>query len=65
MASIAIFTDKGNWHADMTNADGAEEIRALFNSYILPTPFTSRTAEYEVKRELARRNPGHTIVVHK
>ena len=62
MATIAIFTDKGNWYADMTDANGAEEIRALFGNCIIPTPFTACTAEYEVKRELALRNPGHTVV---
>ncbi len=61
--TIEIFTKDNTWHADFRRADGAEEIKELFETYILPTPFTWKMPVAEVVQEIARKNPGHEILV--
>ena len=63
MPTITIFLENGLWCADMTHAINAEVFQDLFDTYILPTAFTAGSTTGDVAKELARRNPGHDIVV--
>ena len=55
-------TSKG-WMADMSQAADAEEVKALFGTYIIQTAFTAHADVERVKQALAKLNPGVTIVV--
>ena len=61
--TIEVFLKDNTWQADFSHADGAEEIKQLFDTYILPTAFTSKMSVTEVAESLARKNPGHEILV--
>lgn len=61
--TIQIILQNNTWHADMTHATGAEEIKELFGTYLLPTPFTAKSATETVVASLRKRNPGHEILV--
>ncbi len=63
MAAITIFLEDDTWCANMRQADGAGEIKELFGTYILPTPFTAQSSATDVAQVLAGRNPGHEILV--
>jgi hypothetical protein len=60
---ISIYLSHGNWIADVSEADNAAEIRALFGTTDIVTAFTSAMPASRVRDEIARLNPGHEIVI--
>lgn len=52
----------GLWHVRF--ADGTEsDVRRLFGTDTIPTPFGSTRGAEAVKSEIERRNPGATVTV--
>lgn len=60
--TITLVFDGGyGWHARYSGPH-AREIKNLFGTTILPTPFTPKATFDMVRAELATRNPGVEIV---
>lgn len=60
--TITLVFDSGyGWHARYSGPHAAE-IKDLFGTNILPTPFTPQATFDMVRSELASRNPGAVIV---
>lgn len=56
---IALFLDAGVWKARFSGDD--QEIRRLFGTDTLPTPFTSQTPAADVLERLKRLNPNDDV----
>ncbi len=62
MKSIRIFKGEQGWLADFEND---AEIKALFGTTILPTPFTPAADKYRVMEEIKKLNPGYDVYFDK
>ena len=56
---IALSIRDGTWHATFTDP----EIRRLFGTDTLPTPYTSRAPAETVLAEVSQRNPDCVVTV--
>lgn len=60
---ITLYRNVDGWHADMSAATGAAEIRRLFGTDQLPTAYTARSWWRQVQAEVAARNPSDDVQV--
>ena len=56
---ITLAVRDGTWHATFTDP----EIRRLFGTDTLPTPYTSRAPAETVLAEVSRRNPDSVVTL--
>lgn len=63
MHEIRLVILNGAWHADMSDADGAAEIRELFGTCLLETPFLVGADVDDVAATIRELNPGHLVTV--
>ena len=60
---ITLYAYRGTWMADMGQATDADEIRRLFDTDQIPTPYTTAMNWREVQRHVETRNHGHAVLV--
>lgn len=63
MGRITLYRNAQGWHADMSAATRAVEIRASFGTDQLPTAYTARAPWRMVQAELATLNPSDDVQV--
>ena len=63
MPDLVIYRSNGQWMSDCLGTPQEAEVKALFGTTILPTPWTDQTPGNTVAKELARLNPGYNIVI--
>lgn len=59
---ITLYQDKGQWFA-LYSGNGSEEIRHLFGTSVLPTPFTSASDPDAVYQTVSRLNPNCLVML--
>jgi hypothetical protein len=60
--TLVILDSNGNWMVDWQHTPEAAKIRSLFNSTVLPTPFTTLVAVSEVIATVRFKNPQYKVV---
>lgn len=60
---IVAYRHGTHWHADMSDATGYAEVRDLFGTSQLPTPYPATMRPRDVERALAALNPQDTVEV--
>jgi hypothetical protein len=60
---LRLFRQDGSWVVDHTYSQDAQEIRRLFKTTILPTPYLSSMPVEDVLTNLQKLNPDHLIIV--
>ena len=63
MGRITLYRNAVGWHADMSVATRAVDIRALFGTDQLPTAYTARAGWREVQARIATLNPSDDVQV--
>jgi hypothetical protein len=56
-----IYRQGGVWMLDCASDPSAANVRALFETTVLPMPYTAIYPEEQVRARLAERNPGILI----
>lgn len=59
---LTLYREAGVWMADSRLAADAEEVRALFGTYVLPTAYPAEADQEYVLRRLRALNPGVKVV---
>ncbi len=60
---ITLYRNAEGWHADMSAATGAAEIRVVFGTDQLPTAFTARAPWRTVRDAMAVCHPSDEVQV--
>lgn len=59
---ITVYRFRQCWVADFSRAENAAEVYRLFDTYVIPTPWTDQAPASAVLAGVAERNPGHIVV---
>jgi hypothetical protein len=63
MGTIRLYQAADVWMADFSGAHDAAEIRDLFGTTALPTPYSARILSSVVQDAVRRKNPGYRVLV--
>lgn len=61
--TITVTRTANGYIADLSKANNADEVIALFDSHVIPTAFTSHAQPGVVRAEIERLNPGHIVIM--
>lgn len=61
--TITLYRTTTAWIADMSRAEGADDIRRLMGTDQIPTPYTAAADPERVRRGVAQCNPNHAVTI--
>ena len=62
--TITLYRTATCWMADLSRAEGADDVRRVMGTDQIPTPYTAAADPERVRRDVAQRNPNNVVHIY-